>query len=192
MPSATGISRALRSFSPRHQRAAPFDDGEENSLRTAHFCAPCAQKYTLARHQPSGLPRPVPLGRGSRREYFATYTPPRNMNFDFIRGLRAANFVRRINSGRTPVIRIVLRLPISEITFSYGGGRFFSHRPKTAGGDCHFFVSLKDVQAFFTFQVEICTRLLYNISCIRASGYRSPDIFHTSFSRAPQFLKEEK
>ena len=100
--SATGISRALRSFSPRHQRAAPFDDGEENSLRTAHFCAPCAQKYTLARHQPSGLPRPVPLGRGSRREYFATYPPPRNLNFDFIRGLRAANSVRLNNSGRTP------------------------------------------------------------------------------------------
>ena len=112
----------------------------------------------------------------------------------------AANSVRLNNRGggggggcgRTPVIRIVLRLPISGITFSYGGGRFFSHRPKTAGGNCHFFVSLKDVQAFFTFQVEICTGLLYNIPCIRASGYRSPDIFHTSFSRAPQFLKEEK
>ena len=44
--------------------------------RTARFVRLQRTKHTLARHQPSGLPRPVPLGRGQRRVFFATYTPP--------------------------------------------------------------------------------------------------------------------
>ena len=48
----------------------------------------------LARHRPSGLPRPVLLGRGPRREYFATYTPPRNMIGLYSRRRGAANSVR--------------------------------------------------------------------------------------------------
>ena len=40
----------------------------------ASVCA-SAHEHTLARHQPSGLPRPVPLGRGQRKVFFATYAP---------------------------------------------------------------------------------------------------------------------
>ena len=40
----------------------------------ASVCA-SAHEHTLDRHQPSGLPRPVPLGRGQRKVFFATYTP---------------------------------------------------------------------------------------------------------------------
>ena len=47
----------------------------------------------LARHQPSGLPRPVPLGRGPRKVFFATYTPPRTTDWIFLRRCCA-------NSGR--------------------------------------------------------------------------------------------
>ena len=44
------------------------------SLRTARPAESAG--HTLARHQPSGLPRPVPLGRGQRKVFFVTYTPP--------------------------------------------------------------------------------------------------------------------
>ena len=40
----------------------------------ASVCA-SAHEHTLARHQPSGLPRPVPLGRGQRKVFFTMYTP---------------------------------------------------------------------------------------------------------------------
>ena len=65
-------------------------------------------------------------------------------------------------------ISIVSRLLISGIAICYGTGRFFSHRPKTLRTDCHILVNLKDVRAFFTFQVEIYSGLLYNISCVPA------------------------
>ena len=48
----------------------------------------------LARHQPSGLPRPVPLGRGPRKVFFATYTPPRKTDWIFLRRCGGANSVR--------------------------------------------------------------------------------------------------
>ena len=44
-------------------------------------------RHTLARHQPSGLPRPVPLGRGSRKVFFAAYTPPRKTDWGFFAAL---------------------------------------------------------------------------------------------------------
>ena len=140
--------RALRSFSPRHQRAAPFDDGEENSLRTAHFCAPCAQKCTLARHQPSGLARLVPLGRGSRREYFTTYTP-RNMNFDFIRGLRAANSVRLNNSGRTPCYSYSIASPNFWNCFFLWRRTIFLPSPQNGGRGLSFFCQFERCSGIF-------------------------------------------
>ena len=51
-------------------------------------------RHTLARHQPSGLPRPVPLGRGPRKVFFATYTPPRKTDWIFLRRCGGANSVR--------------------------------------------------------------------------------------------------
>ena len=68
----------------------------------ASVCA-SAHEHTLARHQPSGLPRPVPLGRGQRKVFFATCTPngsplgggaAAKNGSNLIRGLRAANSAR--------------------------------------------------------------------------------------------------
>mgnify|MGYP007121634967 CR=1 FL=1 len=43
----------------------------------------CASlRRSLARHQPSGLPRPVPLGRGPRKVFFAAYTPPQKADYN--------------------------------------------------------------------------------------------------------------
>ena len=61
------------------KRAAPFFDKRDFAPTRASVCA-SAHEHTLARHQPSGLPRPVPLGRGQRKVFFATYMPPQKMN----------------------------------------------------------------------------------------------------------------
>ena len=62
------------------QRAMPFGRGEFAPLcASAGFAS---LRRSLARHQPSGLPRPVPLGRGPRKVFFSTYTPPQKTDFN--------------------------------------------------------------------------------------------------------------
>ena len=67
--------KAVRGFAP---------DGlflcEGVSLRLAP-CPAAGRAATLAQHQPSGLPRTVPLGRGQRRVFFAVYTPPQKTDW---------------------------------------------------------------------------------------------------------------
>ena len=53
----------------------------------------------LARHQPSGLPRPIPLGRGPRKVFFATYTPQKRIS-SYLRRCGGANSVRPFDDKR--------------------------------------------------------------------------------------------
>ena len=67
------VSPGIRMLSLSKKGGALFDKRDFAPTR-ASVCA-SAHEHTLARHQPSGLPRPVPLGRGQRKVFFATCTP---------------------------------------------------------------------------------------------------------------------
>ena len=71
------------------------------SLRTARFTRRGRAKHTLARHQPSGLPRPVPLGQGLlRAKCFLRRTRRRKKRLtSYSRRCGAANSVRLFAVG---------------------------------------------------------------------------------------------
>ena len=105
MPEARGPLKGFPGFRSCQKRALPFFDKRDFAPTRASVCA-SAHEHTLARHQPSGQPRPVPLGRG-RAKYFSRRTRPTEVpsgdaaaknESDLIRGLRAANSARLFQS----------------------------------------------------------------------------------------------
>ena len=77
----------------------------------AFLCAVRTKIHFLTRHQPSGLPRPVPLGRGPRKVFFATYTPPQKRIGLYLRRCGGAFFAAAAarcfaRAARLPCLRL--------------------------------------------------------------------------------------
>ena len=72
-------------------------------------------RHTLARHQPSGLPRPVPLGRGSRKVFFAAYTPPQKTDLTSFAPLRRRELCETLGDTLLLPCGHPLPLPLGEV-----------------------------------------------------------------------------
>ena len=136
----------------------------------------------LARHRPSGLPRPVPLGRGPRREYFATYTPPRNMIGLYSRCRGAANSVRHfgVRDSQKVHLPFMIRTFFHRIITAYKETislcDFLSpyqtkqEAPPHGGASC--FVPAKRVNPFCRKSFRCALRLGWPLASLRHSAPR--------------------